>query len=124
MFLFVGLIFQKAFINIMYINYILNKNKNKDLDMLKNDILHLLDNNQNTGIKINILKIILIRALYKYKTMYPKYLNYYDNFISICKIKNNDLFIQKFKRKIDQNDNLFVLYLLFIILEKYLFVPN
>lgn len=109
----------KLCINIMFMNYTHNINTHKNLDVLKNEIITLIDKSKSekTTFRFNSFKLLMRMKCNQYKYMYPKYSNYLEDFMTVLKIENNDIFIQEFITKVNICDDLFVLYLLFIIWE-------
>ena len=73
--------------------------------------------NEKTTFAFNSFKIQLHKEINNYKYMYPKYLNYLYEFMNVINITNKDVFIQEFKTKINDCDDLFVLYLFHITLK-------
>lgn len=111
----------KAYLNIMFMDYVYNINTEKNLDLLKNEIIVLIDKHkrEKTIFKLNSLKTFLCIKINHYDYMYQKYSNYFEDFKLVLNIKNNDTFVQDFKTKINGCDDLFVLYLFSIILKEY-----
>lgn len=112
-------IVSKACLNIMFMDYIYNVNTQKNLDLLKNEIVMSIDKykNEKTNFKFNLFKVLICRENSRYKYMYPKYSNHFEDFILISEIQNNDTFVQELKKKIKNCDDLFVLYLSFKTIE-------
>lgn len=109
----------KIYLDIMFMDYIYSENPEKNLDILKNKIIVLIDKykNEKTTFAFNSFKIQLHKEINNYKYMYPKYLNYLYEFMNVINITNKDVFIQEFKTKINDCDDLFVLYLFHITLK-------
>lgn len=113
----------KFSINIMYMDYIYNKNTKKNVDLLKNEINLIINNysNENSAFKLGSLKIYLHAKLYHFIYLYPKYSNKLNNFLNIFINENNNFynkFIQEIQMKVNICDDLFVLYLIYLSLKK------
>jgi len=113
--IFMKSILERGRLYIMYTNYVLNQNENKDLNILKNTIIELIDTHriEDSFFKFNSVKIKLLRNFNKYKYIYPNYAKYINDIILLLNIKNNEEFTQELKIKINLCDDLFILYLLF-----------
>ena len=114
---------ERGCLNILYLNYINNypsERSHSDVIIhLKNNICLFIDKiTQKTVFDINVLKLILLKYSYRYKYIYNGYSNYIDEFIKIFIIKDNTTFISEFKMKINNCDNMFVLFLFFHVFEK------
>jgi hypothetical protein len=106
----------RSYINITFMNYIYNENIEQNLDLLRNEVLLLIDKNKNERsiFEFNIFKFIFKMRINIYEYTYSKYSIYLEPFKIVANIKNDDdAFVEEFKNKINACDNLFVLYLLY-----------
>lgn len=110
---------QSVCLNIMYLNYIHNVNTDKNVDLIKNEILTSIDKHKNmkTTFHFNSLKVLVVLKINQYKYMYPHYANILDFFRDIARITDNDLFMNEFRKEIFNCNDLFILYLINLILE-------
>lgn len=105
----------KQFMNIWYSNYIYNENAEKNIDLLKNTCIMLIDEHtiNKSELQVDLLKRGLYINCTQYIYMYTNYSNYLKEFITIFTSKTkNDTFIQDFKSNIMSCDDFFVLYLI------------
>ena len=105
----------KQFMNIWYSNYIYNENAEKNVDLLKNTCIMLIDEHtiNKSELQVDLLKRELYTDCTRYSYMYPNYSNYLKDFITIFTPKTkNDTFIQDFKSNIMSCDDFFVLFLI------------
>ena len=58
------------------------------------------------------------REINRYKIMYSNYSNYFENFNINAQTSNNHTFVKEFIKQINNCEDLFVLYLFYIMLEK------
>ena len=112
-------IIQRACIYIYYLDYIYNVNN--DINVLKNILCLFIDNiNPTQTFKTNVFKLTLLRYSYHYKYIYSSYSNYLNDFIRIFNINENITFLSEFKIKINSCENIFVLFLFYLVFkEKY-----
>ena len=101
--------------NIWYSNYIYNENAEKNVNLLKNTCIMLIDEHtiNKSELQVDLLKRGLYTDCTRYIYMYPNYSNYLKDFITIFTPKTkNDTFIQDFKSNIMSCDDFFVLFLI------------
>lgn len=107
----------RACMYIIFMDYIHNENTTKNIDLLRDEIIVLIDKtkSQRTLFKFNVFKLSLSRQISFYEYTYPKYSSYLADFKIIAKQNdnNNDIFVEEFKTKVNNCDDLFVLYLFY-----------
>lgn len=104
----------KACMNIMFMDYVYNVNTQKDIDVLKNDIVISMDihKSKESMFEFNVLKRCVLIQTNHFNYIYPNYSNYFEDIKCVLDIQNNDTFMIEFKKFINECDELFVLFLL------------
>lgn len=113
--LFIRSLSVRACMYIIFMDYIYNENKTKNINLLRDEIIILIDKtkSQRTLFKFNVFKLSLRRQISFYEYTYPKYSSYLADFKIIAKQNDNDIFVEEFKTKVNNCDDLFVLYLFY-----------
>lgn len=113
----------RACLNIMFMEYSSNESEYNlnEFEKIKNEIILSFDNikNNTRTFRFNSFKIYMILRMNYFQYVYPKYSNFLEEFKIILKFENNNLFIQEFKNNIGTCDELFVLFLIKIIINDF-----
>lgn len=102
--------------NIMFMDYVCNENPEKNVDLVKIKNIELIDKikNERTAFLFGAFKLMMRMKINIYnKHIYSKYSSYFEDFKIITNIKDDNVFVEEFKNKINICNNLFVLYLLY-----------
>lgn len=104
----------KLHMNIMFMDYVYNINTQKDIDVLKNDLITSMDihKSKKSRFDFNVLKMCVLIQTNHFNYIYPNYSNYFEDIKCVLDIQNNDTFMIEFKKLINECDELFVLFLL------------
>ena len=92
----------------------LYKYENTDINIIKIEIIFLINKHfkEKDIFNFNSFKLRIQFDIYKYKNIYNDYSSELNEMYEILKIKNNDIFIIEFTKKINEYNNLFILFLI------------
>ena len=117
--IFIKSVVARACIYVLFMNYVHNQNKEKNIDLLKYEILVLIRNikGRMNLFRFYVFKQNLSKIISFYEYTYSKYSSYLAYLKNVTKIADNNIFVEEFEAEINNCDDLFVLYLFYDFLK-------